>query len=214
MSITHDQLETLIQHGAAYATAAQQRQRTCSNGSRPICRSSISNSQARGQTALSLAQRLSKGLMVGLSDVYAEKWSPLLDQIASAKLGTATPRKRSTTPDSKTVTRFSQRHKHLDEGETARLIAAYQAGSSVYELAEQFGCHRETVSRRLKSRGVQMRGAALGKKQLDEAERLYAGGLSPAKVAEQIRVNATTVRRRLRARRCSTAAMRHAIPPG
>jgi hypothetical protein len=56
------------------------------------------------------------------------------------------------------------------------------------------------MPRRLKSHVVQMRGTTLGKKQNDEAERLYGGGLSLAKVAEQIGVNATTVRKRLRVR--------------
>jgi predicted DNA-binding protein (UPF0251 family) len=143
---------------------------------------------------------LSKHLLVGLSDANAEKWSTLLNQIASAKLGSALPRKRSTTPNFKTVTRLSQRHKHLDEGETARMIAAYQAGSSVYELAEHFGCHRETVSRRLKSRGVQMRHLAVTTKQIDTAEHLYASGLSLAEVGTQMRIDPSTVWRRLRAR--------------
>ncbi len=101
--------------------------------------------------------------MVGLSDAHAEKWPPLLNQIASAKLRAAAPRTRSTTVDYGTVARLSQRQKHLDESETERIIALYQSGSSVYELAEQFGCHRQTVSRRLRSRGVQMRGSTLGR---------------------------------------------------
>jgi len=137
---------------------------------------------------------------VGLSDADAEKWSTLLNQIVAAKLGTAAPQSRSTTSDSKTVMRLSQRHKHLDEGETARMIAAYQAGSSVYDLAEQFGCHRETVCRRLKSQGVQMRGRPLTLSQVDEAERLYAAGHSLASVGEHLGVWSSTVRKHLRAR--------------
>ena len=88
MSITRDQPETLIQHGAAYATAAQQRQRRCSNGSRPTCRSSISDSQAPGQTALSLAQGLGKGLMVALSDADASNYQALFQYTKSVKPGT------------------------------------------------------------------------------------------------------------------------------
>jgi len=124
----------------------------------------------------------------------------LLTKMASAKLGTAAPRRPSATTDYKTVTRLSQRHKHLDEGETVRLIAAYQAGSSVYELAEHFGCHRGTVSIRLRSRGVQIRHLTVAKEQIDTAEQLYASGLTLTEVGRQMGLDPSTVRRRLCAR--------------
>jgi DNA invertase Pin-like site-specific DNA recombinase len=98
------------------------------------------------------------------------------------------------------VVKLRQHHRRLDDSEVEQLVAAYQAGSYVYELAEKFGCHRDTVSRRLKSRGVQMRGTALGKKQLDEAERLYASGLSYTEIGKRIGANRSAVRRRLRER--------------
>ena len=138
--------------------------------------------------------------MVGLSDANAEKWSSLFDQIALAKTGSAAPQKRPTTVYRNAVRKLSQPQKRLDECEIAQLVAGYRAGSSVYALAEQFGCRRQTVSTWLKSQGVQMRGRPLDPAQIDEAERLYVAGHSLASVGEQLGVWSSTVRKYLRAR--------------
>ena len=136
--------------------------------------------------------------MVGLSDAHAEKWSPLLKHAAMAKEGTAAPRRSMF--DGWNVVKLRQHHKRLDDREVEQLVAAYLAGSSVYKLAEQFDCHRETVSRRLKSRGVQMRHLTVTKEQIDTAEHLYASGLPLAEVGRQMGLDPSTVRRRLRTR--------------
>jgi hypothetical protein len=67
----------------------------------------------------------------------------------------------------------------------------------VYELATRFGCHRNTVSRLLKSRGVELRHAPLTDDQVDQAENLYLSGLSLAQVAAQLKLNSNTIRLRL-----------------
>ena len=52
------------------------------------------------------------------------------------------------------VSRIQQAQIRLGEEELNLLIAAYLGGKSTYALAEQFGCHRTTVSNILKRYGV------------------------------------------------------------
>ncbi len=47
-----------------------------------------------------------------------------------------------------------QKFKHFEDEEIQAIIAGYQSGQSVYELASQFDCHRVTVSNVLKRHGV------------------------------------------------------------
>jgi AraC-like DNA-binding protein len=154
---------------------------------------------SRASLALVLLCDCEDDALVGLSDANADKCETLLKYTESVKQGNISPAKSLF--DGWNVVKHRRHYDRLAEEIVDPIVSEYQAGSSVYELAGQFGCHRQTVSRHLKSRGVQMRGTALGKKQLEEAERLHASGLSLTKVAEHIGVDATTVRRQLRARK-------------
>lgn len=49
---------------------------------------------------------------------------------------------------------IAQKQKYLNAEEINLLIAAYLGGESVYALAEQFDCHRTTVSNTLKKHHV------------------------------------------------------------
>ncbi|TNC23811.1 helix-turn-helix domain-containing protein [Amycolatopsis alkalitolerans] len=92
------------------------------------------------------------------------------------------------------------RMRRLDDGEVQLLVEGYDAGSSVYELGEQFGISRQTVSRILKQRGVTMRRQGLSPEQVDEAVRLYAEGWSLARIGKRMAVDHGTVWHRLRER--------------
>jgi DNA-binding IclR family transcriptional regulator len=46
---------------------------------------------------------------------------------------------------------------HLDANEVSELVARYQAGATVYDLAELFNIHRDRVSRLLETAGVARR---------------------------------------------------------
>jgi len=54
----------------------------------------------------------------------------------------------------KMIGSIAQKQKYLNVEEINLLIAAYLGGKSVYALAEQFGCHRTTVSNVLKKHDV------------------------------------------------------------
>jgi len=95
------------------------------------------------------------------------------------------------------VTKIRRPQKYLDRDEIDHLIAEYRAGSTIYELAERFGCHRQTVSRHLKAHGVQMRLRPLTEEQIQEVVRLYESGLSLQGIGDQIGACKSTVRSKL-----------------
>ncbi|WP_020500970.1 hypothetical protein [Sciscionella marina] len=81
-----------------------------------------------------------------------------------------------------------------------QLIEGYRSGSTVYELGDQFGIERRTVSAILHRRGVPMRRRGLSEEQIDDAVRLYNQGWSLARIAARMDVAAGTVRQRLHER--------------
>lgn len=90
--------------------------------------------------------------------------------------------------------------RQLDSDQVERLIAAYQAGATVYELSDRFGIERRTVSNILHRHGVPMRRRGLSPGQVDEAIHLYDLGWSLARVGDHLGVNHTTVLNKLRER--------------
>jgi hypothetical protein len=88
----------------------------------------------------------------------------------------------------------------LKSRQVQELVADYQAGATVYELGDQFGIDRRTVSQVLHRHGVPMRRRDLSSDQVDEAVRLYEGGWSLVRVDAQTGVDPTTVLVRLRER--------------
>lgn len=92
------------------------------------------------------------------------------------------------------------RARQLDDAQVQKLIEGYQSGSTVYELGDQFGIERRTVSAILHRHGVPMRRRGLSGEQIDDAVRLYAQGWSLARIATRMNVDAETVRQRLHER--------------
>jgi len=89
------------------------------------------------------------------------------------------------------------RHYRLDDAQTQQLIASYQAGSTIYQLADQFDIERRTVSAILRRHDVPMRRRGLTDDQIDDAEHLYQQGWSLARIGNHMNVTADTVRARL-----------------
>jgi hypothetical protein len=77
------------------------------------------------------------------------------------------------------------------------LVQGYRAGLTVYELASQFGIHRETVSSVLEREGVQRRRRPLSTSQIEKASVLYESGWSLARVGAELGCDASTVWRAL-----------------
>ncbi|MBK0866481.1 helix-turn-helix domain containing protein [Saccharopolyspora sp. HNM0986] len=92
------------------------------------------------------------------------------------------------------------RTRRLPDDQVQRLIEGYKSGATVYELGDQFGIERRTVSTILHRHGVPMRRRGLSEKQIDGAMRLYNQGWSLARIAARMDVAAGTVRQRLHER--------------
>ena len=80
------------------------------------------------------------------------------------------------------------------------MASCYLHGSTVYELAEEFGVQRTTVSERLKKAGIKMRLQAPCVDAVDEMVKLYASGLSALAVGKIVSMSPQTVLNHLRAR--------------
>jgi len=130
-----------------------------------------------------------------------KKWRPLTTHRTNAQnvRTTAQSTRAEDSPHRRPPTRI-QHQTRLEPEQISQLVAAYQRGATVYELADQFKCHRTTVSGAIKSRGAFMRRTPLTERQIDEAVTLYETGLSLAKVGKLLSANAGTVRQQLFAR--------------
>jgi len=76
----------------------------------------------------------------------------------------------------------------------AELVARYEAGATIRELAVWSGAHRETVVRHLVRGGVELRRSGLTEDQIKEAARRYLDGATLVEIAERYGVVASTVR--------------------
>ncbi len=86
------------------------------------------------------------------------------------------------------------RHRRLRPDQLAELAVRYEAGETVYELAERFGINRKTVGEILRSQGVRLRYRSIEPNDHAEVIRLYESGLSLVAVGEVFGVNAGTIR--------------------
>jgi DNA-binding transcriptional regulator LsrR (DeoR family) len=77
------------------------------------------------------------------------------------------------------------------------MVALYEEGATVYELADLFNCHRQTVSRQLKSRGVHMRLTGMTPEQVAEARCLYERGMTLRAVGKAVGISRNHVRANL-----------------
>ena len=87
--------------------------------------------------------------------------------------------------------------RQLQSAEVDELVAAYQAGGRVRELAARFSISRDTVGKHLRRRGIDTKPPGLHPDDVPEAARLYRAGWPLARVAEKFDTTADTVRRRL-----------------
>lgn len=93
-----------------------------------------------------------------------------------------------------------QQQRRLRPGEAVELVAAYQGGATVGELARRFELHHTTVTAHLERHGVPRRRSGLDQAHHAEAALLYETGWSLAKVGAHFGVDAETVRTVLRKR--------------
>ena len=113
-----------------------------------------------------------------------------------------------TSPDKKTnehgkivVNRIRQEQKHLKGEEIDLLISEYKNGKTTYELADQFGCHRITVSNILKKYGIEVSKCYSKKKlDVDNVVAMYANMNTTQQIADKYGVGPNVILRCLRER--------------
>ena len=76
----------------------------------------------------------------------------------------------------------------------AELVARYEAGATIRELASWSGAHRQTIVRHLVRVGVELRRFGLDDDQTKAAVKLYRDGMTLAEIAAEFDVAASTVR--------------------
>ena len=93
-----------------------------------------------------------------------------------------------------------QRQKQLTKDEIGEMVKSYPAGVTVYQLAGELGCHRNTIIKHLKANDVIIRFTSPSTDQIHEMVRLYESGLSLAKVGARVDVSAHSVLKYLQER--------------
>lgn len=79
-----------------------------------------------------------------------------------------------------------------------QIVADYQAGATVVELAAQYGFHRQTVSRVLRTAGVVVRQNATSNEEIERIRRLRAEGTTIREIMWLTGRSKNTVRRWVR----------------
>jgi DNA-binding transcriptional regulator LsrR (DeoR family) len=86
-----------------------------------------------------------------------------------------------------------RRRRYLDATELSALTACYESGATVYELADQFGIHRDRVSRLLEDAGVPRRYHQTVDVDLDRATLLHIQGFALQQIADQLGIGRTAL---------------------
>lgn len=113
--------------------------------------------------------------------------------------------------------RRDKRTLHLDTN-IGQVIAAYGSGTSLADLAEQYGICSHTVRDRLKKHGVAIRPEEFYARRRDvavgEVRLLYAAGLTTYEIAARLNVTRPTICNRLREAGVDRRASRDYYPGG
>lgn len=93
--------------------------------------------------------------------------------------------------------RPKQAQTRLTNDELNVVIAAYQGGLTLAELASSFGADRRTLANRLEQRGASRRARRLSDAQIAEAVTFYTDGWSLARIANRFGLYPQSIRYRL-----------------
>jgi len=91
-----------------------------------------------------------------------------------------------------------QAQRRLTPEQVEQLVADYQVGASMKELAAKWQLHRTTVAAQLRRAGMQLRRRGISADQLPDVTRLYGEGWSCQRLAERYDCDDETVRQVLK----------------
>jgi DNA-binding CsgD family transcriptional regulator len=114
----------------------------------------------------------------------------------SCNTGVSSNAKYSQYGDDVNIVHAVKRHnKRFTIEEIPSLIAEYENGATIYELADKYGCHRNTVSNTLKRNGIIVTVEKITNRgQLDGLIKLYESGFTTPQIAEKLGISKTTVK--------------------
>ena len=139
--------------------------------------------------------------MVGLSEITSKNYKIILDKVKYAPL-TSVPDSPEPTHSSNVnniKTEIKQQQKYLSDEEIGEIVIKYKCGKSTYELAEEYGCHRYTISKHLKEAGIEVTNRVARKESLvGLILQLYSEWYKPAEIGEALGISADSVRRCLK----------------
>lgn len=96
-------------------------------------------------------------------------------------------------PDTAVKT-YKQKQKRLSDEEVRQVVERYNAGASTYELADEFGVHRSTISRALKKCGIKVTHKFADRDALAEKIlELYADFMNPEDIGKVVDLHKSTV---------------------
>lgn len=96
-------------------------------------------------------------------------------------------------------TEIKQKQKYLSKEEINEIVAKYKNGKTTYELAEEYGCHRYTISKHLKEAGLEVTNRVARKESLvGLVLQLYSEWYKPQEIGEALGISADSVRRCLK----------------
>jgi uncharacterized protein (DUF433 family) len=95
----------------------------------------------------------------------------------------------------KIVKEITRHQRRLSDAEMGQIIIAYQNGKTTYELATEYGCHRNTISQNLKKHGIHVfKDKAQMKINATKVIEMYSAKHTIDQIAECFDVSAHTIR--------------------
>lgn len=113
---------------------------------------------------------------MGLSEINSKNYKIILNKVKYASPTSVSDSPKLMTPANayNIKTEIKQQQKHLSNEELELIAQKYLAGISTYDLAQEFECHRYTISNNLKRMGIDVSGHVEGRKyKTEEVIRLY-----------------------------------------
>ena len=138
---------------------------------------------------------------LGLSEINSKNYDIILDKVKYTPMTPVSDSPMPEYPDNayNIKTEIKQQQKHLSNNEVLEIISKYKAGKSTYELAQEYGCHRRTISDNLKKQGIKVTNQLMERKGVVElVMQMYSEYYKPADIAKAVGINVDSVRKILK----------------
>lgn len=139
--------------------------------------------------------------VMGLSEINSKNYDIILDKVKSTPITPVTSSSISEYSNNvyNIKTEIKQQQKHLSNNEVLEIISKYKAGKSTYELAQEYGCHRRTISDNLKKQGIKVTNQLMERKGVVElVMQMYSEYYKPDNIAKAVGINVDSVRKILK----------------